>query len=259
MMNKKVAVITGSGRGIGKAIAMRLANDGFNIVLSDVDEEILKEAEQEFKDDNFNATSFGGDVTKQKDQFSLVEHAVDTFGRVDVFINNAGVEGVMGPIVKVEPDELDFVLDINLKGVFYGIQAAAKQMIEQGDGGRIISASSVAGKEGIEMMGPYSASKFGVTSLTQTAALELAPHNILVNAYAPAMVDTGMWERIDEEMMEHMGTEKGEAYQGFIDALALGRAQEPEEVAALVAFLASDESTFITGQTINIDGGMVFD
>src|SRR5699024_10542752 len=156
-----------------------------------------------------------------------------------------GVEGVMGPIVKVEPDELDFVLDINLKGVFYGIQAAAKQMIEQGDGGRIISASSVAGKEGIEMMGPYSASKFEVTSLTQTAALELAPHNILVNAYAPAMVDTGMWERIDEEMMEHMGTEKGEAYQGFIDALALGRAQEPEEVAALVAFLASDESTFI--------------
>jgi len=259
MSESKVAVITGSGRGIGKAIAMRLANDGFNIVLSDLNEDNLKEAEQEFIDNDLEVSTFVGDVTNQDDQFALVQHAVDTFGSVDVFVNNAGVEGAMGPISELTPEDLDFVLDINIKGVFYGIQAASEQMIEQGNGGKIINASSVAAKTGIEMMGAYSASKFAVTSLTQTAALELAPHDILVNAYAPAMVDTGMWERIDEQMMEHMGTEKGEAYQGFIDQVALQRSQEPEEVAALVSFLASDEASYITGQSINIDGGMEFD
>jgi len=259
MSNSEVAVITGSGRGIGKLIADRLGHDGLKIVLNDIDEDNLNEAEKEFQDKNIEVTTFVGDVTNLEDQENLMQHAVNEFGSLDVFVNNAGIEGAIGPIYEVEPEDIDPVFDINIKGVIYGIRAAANQMIEQGNGGKIVNASSIGGKRGSEMLGLYSASKFAVTALTQTAALELAQHDILVNAYAPAMVDTGMWDRIDEAMMEHMGTEKGEFYQGLVDSIPLGRSQDPEEVASLVSFLVSDDSDFITGQTININGGMEFD
>lgn len=199
-----------------------------------------------------------GDVTKPEDQENLVKHAVDTFGSVDVFINNAGVEGQVGPLIEPDPKQVDLVLEVNVKGVVYGIAAAAKHMIKQGKGGKIINACSIAGQEGFEMLGVYSASKFAVKGLTQTAAKELAQHKITVNAYCPGIVGTSMWERLDEKMMEHLGTKKGEAFAKFSEGIALGRSQTPEDVANLISFLASEDSNYITGQAIVTDGGMVY-
>lgn len=186
-----------------------------------------------------------GDVTKPEDQENLVKHAVDTFGSVDVFINNAGVEGQVGPLIEPDPKQVDLVLEVNVKGVVYGIAAAAKHMIKQGKGGKIINACSIAGQEGFEMLGVYSASKFAVKGLTQTAAKELAQHKITVNAYCPGIVGTSMWERLDEKMMEHLGTKKGEAFAKFSEGIALGRSQTPEDVANLISFLASEDSNYI--------------
>lgn len=259
MSNEKVAVITGSSQGIGKAIAERLANDGFRIVLSGYKHaDLLKETERELKNKGAEVTSFVGNTAEIEDQYSLVQHAVDTFGSVDVFINNAGIESEVNPITEVEPKDLDRILDINVKGVVYGMQAAAKQMIQQGTGGKIINASSGTGFQASPMVGPYNATKFAVRGLTQSAAQELASNKITVNAYCPGVVGTGMWERIDENMMKHMGTEKGEAFDQMSNSNALGRQQTPEDVANLVSFLASSDSDNITGQSIITDGGMVY-
>src|SRR5690625_3293001 len=249
MSNKKVAVITGGAQGLGKGIAERLASDGFQLVISDMDEDTLNETLEEFKNNDIEASSYAGDVTKYEDQEALVKHAVDTFGQVDVFINNAGIEGEVGPIIDVEPDSIDQVLEVNIKGVIYGIQAAAKQMKKQGNGGKIINASSIAGREGFELLSPYTASKFAVVGLTQAAAKELAPDKITVNAYCPGIAGTGMWDRLDEAMMEHLGTERGEAFEQYAEDIALGRTQEPEDVAKLVSFLASEYSDYTTGQS----------
>jgi len=258
MSKKKVAVITGSGQGIGKALAERLANEEFSIVLSDVNEQTLTETEKEFRNNGFEVTSFVGNVANPDDQEALVQHAVDTFGSVDVFINNAGVEGQVAPLTHADPKAVDFTFDVNVKGTIYGIKAAANQMKKQGTGGKIINACSIAGQEGFEMLGVYSASKFAVKGLTQVAAKELAKDKITVNSYCPGIVGTGMWERLDEKMMEHMGTKKGEAFAKFTEGIALGRSQTPEDVANLVSFLASPNSDYITGQNILSDGGMVF-
>ena len=258
MTKQKVAVITGSGQGIGKGLAERLAKDGFAIVLSDINETTLSETEREFRDKGVNVTSLVGNVAKLEDQVALVEKAVDTFGSVDVFINNAGIEGPLGPITEVDSEGVDRVLDINVKGVIYGIKAAGNQMKKQETGGKIINACSIAGHEGFEMLGPYSASKFAVKGLTHVAAKELAKFKITVNAYCPGIVGTSMWERLDEEMMRFLGTKKGEAFQKYAEGIALGRTQTPEDVANLVSFLASPNSDYITGQNILTDGGMVF-
>jgi len=256
MADKKVAVITGGAQGLGKAIAERLASDGFKLVISDMDEETLNETMEEFENNNIEATSYVADVTDHEDQEATVKHAVDTYGQVDVFINNAGIEGEVGPIIDADPDSFGAVLEVNIKGTLNGIQAAGKEMREQDNGGKIINAASIAGKEGFEFLGPYSASKFAVRGLTQAAAKELARENITVNAYAPGIADTGMWDRLDEGMMEHLGTERGEAFEQYASDIALGRPQEPEDVAKLVSFLASEDSNYITGQTYTTDGGL---
>lgn len=258
MSKSKVAVITGSAQGIGKGLAEKLAADGFSVVLSDLNETVLEETRKQFQEKGVQVTSFVGNVTKPEDQEALVQHAVDTFGSVDVFINNAGVEGQVGPLTHVDPKSVDFTLDVNIKGTIYGIKAAANQMKKQETGGKIINACSIAGQEGMEMLGIYSATKFAVKGLTQTAAKELAKDKITVNSYCPGIVGTGMWERLDEKMMEHMGTKKGEAFAKFTEGIALGRPQTPEDVANLVSFLASPASDYITGQNILTDGGMVF-
>ncbi|MEI3613744.1 acetoin reductase [Pseudogracilibacillus sp. SO30301A] len=258
MSTQKVAVITGSGQGIGNELANRLVNDGFSIVLSDINEETLRGAEQEFKNNGFEVASFVGDVSRLDDQNVLVKHAVDTFGSLDVFINNAGIEGEVAPVTEVTPKAVDLIMEINVKGVIYGIRAAARQMIEQGKGGKIINACSIAGHEGFEMLSTYSATKFAVKGLTHAAAKELASHKITVNSYCPGIVGTSMWERIDEKMMTFMGTKKGEAFEKFAEGIALGRTQTPEDVANLVSFLASPNADYITGQNILTDGGMVY-
>lgn len=253
----RVAVITGSAAGLGKGIAERLARDGFKVVLSDINEGALAETEQEFKDAGHDVLAVKADVSSRDDQGKLVKAAADKFGRVDVFVNNAGIESV-GPLIDIDGKEVDKVMNINVKGVLFGTQAAAEQMRGQDGIGKIINACSIAGRESYEMLGLYCASKFAVRALTIAAAKELAKDDIRVNAYCPGVAGTSMWDRIDAAFAEHTGAAPGESFKEFSAGILAGRPQEPEDVANLVAFLASSDSDYITGQAIITDGGMVF-
>lgn len=254
----KTAVITGSAAGLGKGIAQRLANDGFNIVIQDINQKALEKTEQEFKENGYNVVAFHSDVSKKKEQEELVQFAVAEFGQIDVFVNNAGVDAV-SPILDITEDELDKLFHINVYGTLFGIQAAAKQFIKQNSKGKIINACSIAGHESYEVLGTYCATKHSVRSLTQTAAKELAEKGITVNAYCPGVAKTEMWDRIDAEMVKlDSNLKPGEAFEQFSSAIKLGRYQEPKDAASLVSFLASSDSDYITGQAILTDGGLVY-
>lgn len=254
----KVAIVTGSAGGLGRGIAERLCKDGFNVVLHDINEALLNETVSEFKGKNFNVIGVKGDASKREDQFNLVKEAVDTFGRLDVFVNNAGIEAV-SPFLEITEEQLNRLFSINVNGVVFGTQAAADQFIKQETKGKIINACSIAGHESYEMLGTYSATKHAVKSFTHSAAKELAKYKITVNAYCPGVAKTKMWDRIDEEMVKYSDDLKpGEAFEKFSSGIALKRFQTPEDVAQLVSFLASDDSDYITGQAIVTDGGLVF-
>lgn len=254
----KVAIITGSGGGLGKGIAERLGKDGFHVVLNDINQETLNKTLEEFKLAGINVLAVKGDVSKKDDQHNLVKQAVEAFGKIDVFVNNAGIE-VVGPFLNMGADDLNRAFSINVNGVVFGTQAAAEQYIRQNSKGKVINACSIAGHESYEMLSVYSATKHAVRSFTQSAAKELAENNIRVNAYCPGVAGTSMWTRIDEEMVKYDDTmEPGDAFKKFSEGILLGRTQEPEDVANLVSFLASDDSDYITGQSIITDGGIVF-
>lgn len=254
----RVAVVTGSAQGLGKGIAERLLSEGYKVVLTDVNEDALNSTYEELKGKDYQVSSIVADVTKLEDHTKLVEHAVKEFGKLDVYINNAGVEGEVEEMEHISADNFDFVMDVNVKGVLFGIQAAARQMKKQGHGGTIINAASIAGHEGFDFLATYSASKFAVRGLTQVASKELARDKITVNAYCPGIATTGMWERLDEKFMDVLGTKKGEALEQYSSSISLGRPQVPEDVANLVSFLASEDANYITGQSILTDGGMVY-
>ncbi|MBT2581197.1 acetoin reductase [Planococcus sp. ISL-109] len=255
---EKVAVITGSGSGLGKGIAQRLAKDGFKVVLNDINEELLNPTLEEFKTEGYEAIGVQGDVSKRADQFKLVEEAVKAFGRLDVFINNAGID-VVTPFLDIDENQLTKTFAVNVNGVVFGTQAAAEQFIKQGSKGKIINAGSIASHESYDMLSTYSATKHAVKSFTHSSAKELAKHNIRVNAYCPGVAGTAMWDRIDEQMVKYYDDmEPGDAFKKFSGNILLGRSQEPEDVANLVSFLASDDADYITGQAIVTDGGLVF-
>ncbi len=203
------------------------------------------------------ATTFVVDVSERDQVFAAIDHAEKELGGLDVMINNAGIAQVK-PIDDITPEDMESIFRINVDGVLWGIQAAAKKFKDRGQKGKIISACSIAGHDGFAMLGAYSASKFAVRALTQAAAKEYASAGITVNAYCPGIVGTDMWVEIDERFSEITGTPKGQTYEKYVEGIALGRAQTPEDVAALVAFLASDDSDYITGQSILTDGGMVY-
>jgi meso-butanediol dehydrogenase/(S,S)-butanediol dehydrogenase/diacetyl reductase len=172
-------------------------------------------------------------------------------------VNNAGTIAI-APVVETTAETWDRILDVNLRGVFLGCREAARRMIDQGDGGRIINGSSGAGRRGNARIGAYAASKFGVIGLTQSLAVELAPHGITVNAYCPGHVtSTPLWDEIDAASTARSGEPRGSAKRAAEDEIPLGRAGLPEEVAAAVAYLASDEAAFVTGESLLVDGGLV--
>ncbi|WP_082235373.1 acetoin reductase [Halobacillus massiliensis] len=257
MSNHKVAVVTGSGQGIGKEIAMRLANDGFHIVINDLDRETAEETANELSSQGKEALAIQGDVSHREDQFSLVKQTVENYGRLDVFVNNAGIDQV-APLLEVTEKDLENIYRVNVFGVIYGMQAAAQQMKEQNGRGKIINACSIAGHKGYSLLSVYSSTKFAVRGLTQAAAQELAQFNINVNSYCPGIVGTSMWERIDEKMAPYLGLKTGEAFKKFSESITLGRPEEPEDVANFVSYLASSDSNYMTGQSVLIDGGVEF-
>ena len=256
-LNGKVILVTGAAQGIGRGIALRLAKEGADIALVDLKADKLSDVAKEIKALGRKVTTFAADISNRDEVFAAVEHAEKSLGGFDVMINNAGIAQVK-PLADVTPEDMDRIFKINVNGVMWGIQAASEKFKALGHKGKIINASSIAGHDGFAMLGVYSATKFAVRALTQAAAKEYASAGITVNAYCPGIVGTDMWVEIDERFAEITGAPKGETYKKYVDGIALGRAQTPDDVAALVSFLASDDSDYITGQAILTDGGIVY-
>ncbi len=256
-INGKVVLVTGAGQGIGRAIALRLAHDGADIALVDVNEDKTPAVAKEIGKIGRKAAAFAADVSQRDQVHAAVDHAERTLGGFDVMVNNAGIVDV-GPIAEVTPDRVDRIFKVNVDGVLWGIQAAAQKFKQRGQKGKIISAASIAGHDGFALLGIYSATKFAVRGLTQAAAKEYASDGITVNAYCPGIVGTDMWVEIDKRFAELTGAEVGATYKKYVDGIALGRAQTPEDVAAMVSFLAGPDSDYVTGQAIITDGGLVY-
>jgi 3-oxoacyl-[acyl-carrier protein] reductase len=240
----QIAVVTGSARGIGKTIAMSLAEAGANIVVSDLNVEAGKETVGEIEAMGREAIWVQADVSKSDQANQLIESAQEKFGRLDILVNNAGITRD-NLLMRMSEDEWDSVIAVNLKGTYNCIRAATKIFMKQ-RAGRIINIASVVGQMGNAGQANYASSKAGVIGLTKSVAKELAGRNILVNAVAPGFIETAMTERLTEK-----------AKEALIQLIPLAKLGQPEDVAKVVLFLSSERSSYITGQVINVDGGMV--
>ena len=245
MLENKVALVTGAGRGIGRAIAIALAKEGAEVVVNyNGSEERAKEVKQTIEENGGKASIYKCNVSDFGACEAMIKDIVKEHGRLDILVNNAGITKD-GLIMKMKEEDFDSVLNVNLKGTFNTIRHSARQMLRQ-KSGKIINISSVSGVTGNAGQANYSASKAGIIGLTKSAARELASRNINVNAIAPGFVDTDMTITLSDKVKE-----------GAKGQIPLGRFGKPEEVAELALFLSSEKSDYITGQVINIDGGMV--
>lgn len=257
-LNGQVAIVTGAGSGLGKAIATRLSLEGAAIVVTDVRGREAETLAEELKNLGRRARAVRADVAEERDVFSMVKAALDHFGSVDILVNNAGIAGA-SPIVDLSETHWDQILRVNLKGTFLCCKAAAKEMIPRKKG-RIVNIASIAGKRGVEFLQAYCASKFGVIGFTQALARELGRYGITVNAVCPGYIWTPLWEKLAQDLKESNPALADKSLREVFEtrmqaATALGRAQTGEDVAGLVAFLVSGEARNITGQAINVDGG----
>jgi len=243
-LSGQVALVTGSGRGIGQAIALALAEQGANLVINDVDLESAQATAAEIERRGREAMVHGASVVEETQVEEMVEAALARWGRVDVLVNNAGITRD-GLLVRMKEDQWESVLAVNLKGAFHCIKAAARPMMKARYG-RIINIASVAGVTGNPGQANYAASKGGLIALTKTTALELAPRGITCNAVAPGFIETAMTRQLPEEVRE-----------AWLKRIPLGRAGTPQDVAAAVVFLAGPASAYVTGQVLIVDGGMV--
>jgi len=243
-MENKVAVITGSGRGIGKAIALRLAQDKMNIVVCDIDDDSINTAVKQIEQTGVKAVAIKVDVTDSEQVTHLFDETMKAFGSVDVLVNNAGITRD-NLLIRMQESEWDAVISVNLKGSFNCLKSAAKIMMKQRSG-KIVNLSSVVGVMGNVGQANYAASKGGLISLTKSAAKELAARNITVNAVAPGYIETEMTKNLHDNVKE-----------AFLNLIPLKRPGQPDDIANVVSFLVSPAADYITGQVIHIDGGMV--
>jgi glucose 1-dehydrogenase len=247
-LDNKVTVVTGSSSGIGEAIALAFAANGAAVVVNySRHEDAAQKVLEKIEGAGGKGLVVGADVSDPKEVEAMVQQATDAFGRLDIMVNNAGMEHKM-PFLETPFEVWQETIAVNLTGAWLGCQAAAKQMVAQGDGGRIINVSSVHEDLAMPMNAPYCATKGGVRMLMRTLAVELAPHKITVNNIAPGAIETPMdapLEQNPDEMKE------------LLSEIPLGRMGKPEEVANLALFLASDDSSYVTGSTLFVDGGMI--
>jgi len=253
-VSEKSIVVTGAGRGIGAAIARDLVRNGANVAIADLD---LASARALADELGPRSIAVEVDVTSRSSTRDLIAATVSAFGRLDVYFNNAGISQTC-PFMDVTEADWQRLMDVNGLGVLIGTQEAARQMKAQGGGGKIINTASIAAKQGYPLFAHYCASKFAVAALTQAAARALAADRITVNAFAPGVVRTGLWEQLDREFMTLGLTETpDQAINEFSQSILIGRPSRPEEITGVTTFLASAGSDYVTGQTYMIDGGMV--
>ena len=240
----KIAIITGSSQGIGKAIAIQLAACNAKVSLVSRNQKNLDVVKEEILQKGGEAQSLIGDVSNFESFSRTVEQTLEKWQKVDILINNAGITRD-NIIMRMKETEWDSVIDVNLKGCFNGIKSVTRPMIKN-KGGKIINITSVIGQIGNAGQSNYSASKAGIIGLTKSTAKELGSRNITINAVAPGYISTDMTDQLDNDVKEKLKS-----------SIPLGRLGKPEDVASLVCFLSSDEASYITGQTFNVDGGMV--
>lgn len=247
----KVALVTGAARGIGLAIAQRYAAEGAHVAVTDLNEAGAAQA----------AAAIGGhafglhlDVTRQDSIDVTVAAVAARCGRLDILVNNAGIFD-MAPIAEITRESYRRVYAVNVEGLLFTLQAAAKQMIAQGGGGRIINFASQAGRRGEALVAVYCSSKAAVISLTQSAGLDLIRHGINVNAIAPGVVDNEHWDDVDARFARYEGLQPGEKKRTVGAAVPLGRMARPDEIAGMAVFLAGPDSGYVVAQTYNVDGG----
>ncbi len=256
----RVAIVTGSGRGIGRGISLVLAKNGADVVVADLNIENARKVAAEVAEMGRQSMPLNLDVTDQESADTVATQIVDRFGRIDILVNNAGVIGAPGWEDREKPNEEDWdlILEVNVRGVAKVTDAVTPYMKEKSYG-KIVNIASIAGREGSPRNPPYNVSKTGVISLTQSQALELAPHNINVNAICPGLLWTPMFERILNRPTMAPNLEElppREAFEKYVETkIPLGREQTPEDIGNLAAFLCSEFAKNITGQSINVSGG----
>ena len=247
----KVAIITGGARGIGRAIGERYAAEGARVAVADLNEAECKATAAAI---GHGAFGVGVDVTKQASIDALIEAVVKEAGGVDILVNNAGVFD-MGPLLEITHESYHKIFAVNVEGLLFTLQAAARQMVKQGRGGKIINFASQAGRRGEALVAVYCASKAAVISITQSAGLALAKERINVNGIAPGVVDTPMWGQVDALFARYENLPLGEKKKQVGLAVPYGRMGTPEDMTGAALFLASADSDYVVAQTFNIDGG----
>ena len=253
-LEDRVAIVTGGGRGIGRAIALGLARAGANVTVAGTSEDALLETSREIRELGRRALAVVADVSREEQVEAMVERALREFGRADLLVNNAGVAGPTAPAVEVSRSEWDEVLAVNLTGAFLCAKAVLPAMMARRSG-KIINISSIAGKLAYALRSPYAVSKWGLVGLTLTLAQELGPYNIQVNAVCPGPVAGERMRRVIERRAEELGQPAEEVERAYVEKTALKRMVGEDEVAATVVFLASDEADAVTGQAIDVAAG----
>ena len=251
-LNGKVAIVTGGARGIGRAIAHRYLQEGARCVLADIDAEGARRTAAELDRERCHGIRL--DVTRQEEIDAAVAETVRRAGRIDILVNNAGTFDLK-PCLEVDRASWDRVLEVNLTGAFFVLQAVARQMVAQGGGGKVINLASQAGRYGIAMVTAYCVAKAGVISMTQSTALELIKRGINVNAISPGVVDTEFWNVADALFAKHQNMPPGEKKRQVGQAVPYGRMGTPADLVGAAVFLASADADYVVGQTLNVDGG----
>jgi len=255
-LDNKVALVTGAGRGIGRAMAVRLAQEGAHVVTADIDTRLAEETAAQVTALGRNRLALQVDVSRRADIERMVQRSVEALGRIDILMNNAGVLRIQ-EVLDITEADWDFVCNVNLKGAFFVMQAVARQMIQQGSGGKIVNTASISGKQPEPYFLHYGVSKAGVISMTKSAAVAFGPHHINVNAVCPGTTVTDMSMMAMHARAERNQVSVEEEVQRRIAALPTGRRNQPEDIAAMAVFLASADADNITGQAYNVDGGAV--
>ena len=250
----QVAIVTGAGQGIGRAIAHRLARDGFAVAIADINTATLNSVKEEMESFGAKVMALTADLTKMDEVKKVIDLSAD-WGQITALVNNAG-RVLITPFLEISEGEWDAIMTLNLKTVFFAMQFAASEMKE---GGRIISLSSISGRSGRSDQAHYAAAKCAVISLTQSAALSFAARGITVNAVCPGVVDTPMTAKLHEARASVLGITPEESLNRMIARIPLGRLENPDDVAGAISFLCSPDAAYITGQSLNVCGGMEMD